>query len=61
MNNYEMVQNLKMTFSKVAFILAFAISFSARTFQLQSMSGLVFSEQNCLKTNANFVFVGFLR
>ena len=49
-----------MTFSKVDFILAFAISSSDRTLQLQSQSGLVCGEHDLLKTNANFVFVFFL-
>ena len=61
LNNFEVVQNLNMTFSKVDFILAFAISFSDRTLQLQSQSGLVCGEHDLLKTNANFVFVFFFR
>ena len=44
--------DLNMTFSKVDFVLAFAISFSDRT-----LSRFVFGEQDLLKTNANFVLL----
>ena len=37
-----------MTFNEVDFVLAFAISFSDRTFHLQSRSGLLCGEQNLL-------------
>ena len=59
LKNFEVVQTMNMTFSKVDFILAFAISLSDRTFQLRSLSGLVCGEQDLLKTNKNFVFVFF--
>ena len=44
LNNFEMVHNLNMTFNKVDFIVAFAISFSDRTLQLRSLSRLVCGE-----------------
>ena len=52
MNNFEVVQNLNMTFNKVDFILAFAIIFSNGTLQLRSMSDLVCGEQDLLKTKS---------
>ena len=39
-NNFEVVQNLNMTFNEVDFIFfAFALSFSDRTLQLRSLFG----------------------
>ena len=37
-----------MTFNKVDFILAFAVSFPDRTFHLRSLSGLVCGEQDLI-------------
>ena len=37
LNNFEVMQDLNMTFNKVDFILTFEISFSGRTLQLRSL------------------------